>query len=116
MISRPATARQVIPLPSASPQSLDAPREGRHRYYRLAGPGVATILESLAAHAGQPIRPEVARTPQVHALRRARTCYDHLAGELGVAVAVALQGNGLLVAAEGKRLNVTPTGAPPCQQ
>jgi len=108
-LSAPAASAHLARLLDGGLLAVE--REGRHRYYRLAGPGVATILESLAAHAGQPIRPEVARTPQVHALRRARTCYDHLAGELGVAVAAALQGNGLLVAAEGKRLDVTPTGA-----
>jgi len=108
-LSAPAASAHLARLLDGGLLAVE--REGRHRYYRLAGPGVATILESLAAHAGQPIRPEAARTPQVHALRRARTCYDHLAGELGVAVAAALQGNGLLVAAEGKRLDVTPAGA-----
>jgi DNA-binding transcriptional ArsR family regulator len=86
-------------------------REGRHRYYRLAGPGVAAILESLASHTGQPIRPGTAWTLKARALRRARTCYDHLAGELGVAVATALESCGLLAPADGKRLDVTPAGA-----
>ena len=89
---------------------LTVEREGRHRYYRLAGPGVAAILESLAFHAGQPIRPGAVQTPKARALRRARTCYDHLAGELGVAVATALEGRGLLAPAGGKRLDVTPAG------
>jgi len=89
---------------------LTVEREGRHRYYRLAGPGIAAILESLASHAGRPLRPGAARTPTARALRHARTCYDHLAGELGVAVAAALEGRGLLAPADGKRLNVTPSG------
>ncbi|MFJ3214821.1 ArsR/SmtB family transcription factor [Kitasatospora sp. NPDC086801] len=74
-------------------------RQGRHRYVRLATPGVATLIEDLTAFADQGDRP----TP--HGLReatrqsaeaRARTCYDHLAGRLGVAVADALLARGLL--------------------
>ncbi len=70
-------------------------REGRHRYYRLSGPQVAAALEGLAALAVMPRRPRV-RSPATEALRRGRTCYDHLAGELGVAVAAALEDRGLL--------------------
>jgi DNA-binding transcriptional ArsR family regulator len=90
---------------------LAVEREGRHHYYRLAGPGVAAILESLASHTGRSLRPGAAQTPQVRALRHARTCYDHLAGELGVAIAAALEDHSLLAPAEGKRLDVTAAGA-----
>jgi DNA-binding transcriptional ArsR family regulator len=85
-------------------------REGRHRYYRLAGPQVAAALEGLAplAIAPRKVRP---RVPQAEALRRGRTCYDHLAGELGVAFARGLERRGLLAAGEGKRLEVTVGGA-----
>ena len=85
-------------------------REGRHRYYRLARGEVAAALEGLAALAG-PLRP-TGRTASAAtaALRRARSCYDHLAGELGVAVADALDRRGLLAAADGKALRVTPAG------
>jgi DNA-binding transcriptional ArsR family regulator len=69
-------------------------REGRHRYYRLAGPGVAAALESLAVISVQPSCVAVARPPQAQALRYARSCYDHLAGELGVAIALALEDRG----------------------
>uniref|UniRef100_UPI0034DF1D3D ArsR/SmtB family transcription factor n=1 Tax=Streptomyces sp. PU-14G TaxID=2800808 RepID=UPI0034DF1D3D len=65
-------------------------KSGRHRYYRLTGPEVATALEALTALA--PPRP--VRSLRAHsraaALRRARTCYDHLAGDLGVQVTAAL--------------------------
>jgi len=61
---------------------LTMEREGRHRYYRLAGPQVASALEGLALLAVRPRRPR-APSPATEALRRARTCYDHLAGELG---------------------------------
>jgi DNA-binding transcriptional ArsR family regulator len=56
--------------------------DGRHRYYSLAGPGVAHILEGLSAIAGAHCRPFTPPTP--NRLRQARTCYDHLAGSLGV--------------------------------
>jgi DNA-binding transcriptional ArsR family regulator len=54
--------------------------EGRHRFFRLAGPAVARALEGLAAIAPRAARPRSARDEA----RAARTCYDHLAGRLGV--------------------------------
>jgi len=88
---------------------LTVEREGRHRYYRLAGPQVAAALEGLALLAVTPQRAR-ARSPAAEALRRARTCYDHLAGHLGVALAKALEDHGLVMAGEGKRLEVTTAG------
>jgi DNA-binding transcriptional ArsR family regulator len=89
---------------------LTAEREGRHRYYRLAGPSVAAVLESLASQCGRARTWPIVRTPQARALRFARTCYDHLAGELGVALAAALESLGLLASTESKRLEVTAVG------
>ena len=63
----------------------------RHRYYRLAGDHVAGVLESLAQALPPRASRESADTPRP-ALHRARLCYDHLAGALGVGVADALQG------------------------
>ncbi len=108
-LSGPAASAHLAKLLDGGLLAVET--EGRHRYYRLAGSGVATILETLASHAGQPLRPGTMRTPQARALRHARTCYDHLAGELGVAMAAALEGHGFLTQAEGKRLDVTPAGA-----
>jgi DNA-binding transcriptional ArsR family regulator len=88
---------------------LTMEREGRHRYYRLAGTQVAAALEGLALLAMTPSRARH-RSPATEALRRARTCYDHLAGELGVALAEALEEHGLVKAGEGKRLEVTVAG------
>ncbi len=107
-LSPPAASAHLAKLTDGGLLAVE--REGRHRYYRLAGPGVAGVLESLARLVGQPSRPTAARTAQFRALRHARTCYDHLAGELGVAIAAALEGHGLLAPAEGKRLDVTPAG------
>lgn len=61
-------------------------RQGRHRYVRLADPGVAQLVEDLAAAAGGgPERPRSLRSVRAaDKLAAARTCYDHLAGTLGV--------------------------------
>ncbi|MGG5820966.1 ArsR/SmtB family transcription factor [Falsiroseomonas sp. HW251] len=67
-------------------------RQGRHRYHRLASPVVAGLIEGLLELSAAP-RP-VATGPRDAALRRARTCYDHLAGRLGVAIADALVAGG----------------------
>lgn len=88
---------------------IAAEREGRHRYYRLTGPQVAAALEGLAALAPASVRPH-ARSAASEALRRGRTCYDHLAGELGVGLALGLERHGFVVSGEGKRLTVTAAG------
>jgi DNA-binding transcriptional ArsR family regulator len=69
-------------------------RQGRHRYHRLASSDVAHMLESImsvAADLGGPDNPRRRKPPVVgprdKALRQARTCYDHLAGQLAVAMA-----------------------------
>jgi DNA-binding transcriptional ArsR family regulator len=72
-------------------------RQGRHRYVRLAGPQVAQLVEDLAAHADPAPPPGTLRAATASAaLARGRTCYDHLAGRLGVAVTDALTRRGLL--------------------
>lgn len=69
---------------------LSVTSSGRHRYFRLASPAVARVLEDLtilAADGPQRHRPQ---TRCDEAMARARTCYDHLAGRLGVALADTL--------------------------
>jgi DNA-binding transcriptional ArsR family regulator len=84
-----------------------APR-GRNRYYRIASPRVAEMIEAMALAApADPPRPPFARTPPE--LRLARTCYDHLAGLLGVAIADSLQRRGHVVLADGGGM-VTASG------
>jgi DNA-binding transcriptional ArsR family regulator len=69
---------------------------GRNRYYRLAGPHVGALLETLAAVAPPaPVR-SLRESTRAHALRAARSCYDHLAGRLGVEVTDALVREGVL--------------------
>lgn len=80
---------------------LTVRRQGRARYYRLAGPAVAEALEALARiSAPEPIR-SLRQGTRAHALRRARTCYNHLAGRLGVAVMSAMLDQDLLIGGDG---------------
>lgn len=84
--------------------------EGRHRYYRLAGGHVAEALERLSGiHAAGPVRRR-ALGRQGRELRFCRCCYDHLAGQVGVAVTRGLQERGYLEPAPEKRFAVTPAG------
>jgi len=78
---------------------LTEERQGRHRYVRLADARVAQLVEDLAAQ----VTPSTAARPRTlreagagSAMARGRTCYDHLAGRLGIAVTDALTGLGLL--------------------
>jgi DNA-binding transcriptional ArsR family regulator len=84
--------------------------EGRHRYYRLADAQVARAIEQLATI--RPLGPvrRKALGAQARQLRLARCCYDHLAGQIGVAVARGLQDRSYIVAAPDKRFDVTPSG------
>ncbi|MFE6411577.1 ArsR/SmtB family transcription factor [Streptomyces sp. NPDC057837] len=79
-------------------------RQGRHRYVRLAGTRVAQLVEDLAAQ----VAPDLAARPRNlrestagAAMARGRTCYDHLAGRLGIVVTDALTARGLLVRETG---------------
>lgn len=69
---------------------LTLEQHGRHRYYKLAGPEIGQTLEALLALAPQ--TPLLRRTldDEQSAIRMARTCYDHLAGRLGVHLTLAL--------------------------
>ncbi|MFE5920327.1 ArsR/SmtB family transcription factor [Streptomyces sp. NPDC056468] len=74
-------------------------RQGRHRYVRLADARVAQLVEDLAAQVGPGTdrRPRNLRESSAgSAMARGRTCYDHLAGRLGIAVTDALTSRGLL--------------------
>ncbi|HBT42366.1 MAG TPA: transcriptional regulator [Rhodospirillaceae bacterium] len=74
---------------------LTMEKQGRHRYFRLSSPTVAAMLESMqvvcAVDAPRRIRPESRMDKD---MRMARSCYDHLAGVLGVALADALTRQG----------------------
>jgi DNA-binding transcriptional ArsR family regulator len=63
---------------------IEPEKQGRHRYFRLTGSDVAGVLEGLAGLAARAGHMRVRTGPKDPALRRARICYDHLAGDLGV--------------------------------
>ena len=75
--------------------------QGKHRYYSLEGPEVARVLEGLSVLAGGSREKFVPNTP--NRLRAARTCYDHMAGTLGVPLHDRLKTMGWL-AADGERI------------
>jgi DNA-binding transcriptional ArsR family regulator len=80
---------------------IAAERRGRHRYFRLARPEVAAVLEALAVIA--PARPvhSLREASAGEALRLARTCYDHVAGRLGVELAAALERERVVIHSNG---------------
>ena len=91
---------------------LAVQRQGRHRYYRLASPEVATVIEVLAQVS--PVKPArgLRQSREAAALAEARTCYDHLAGRAGVALLDALLATGTLTSQdpEGAGAAGGPTG------
>lgn len=86
--------------------------QGRHRYFRLAHPDVAAALERLMGVADRIGGARIQPGPAEPALRKARVCYDHLAGELGVLIydgliereALRRDSNGLAVTEQGESL------------
>jgi len=86
--------------------------EGRHRYYRLASPQVAAAMEALAHLAPRVRSLDAPLTSKARRLRFSRSCYDHLAGRLGVAIAAELEARGYLAAPDqaSKRYAVTAAG------
>lgn len=86
-------------------------KQGRHRYHRLSSPEVARMIEAVMQIAGgiALARPPRRVGPKDAALRHARTCYDHLAGQLGVSIADALRENRAVEIA-GDAAALTETG------
>ena len=81
---------------------LTVERHGRHRYFRIAGPPVADVIEALGAVApAAPVR-SLREGTRANALREARTCYDHLAGRLGTALMGAMIDRGVLTGGDGR--------------
>lgn len=84
-------------------------KHGRYRYYKLARQEIAQVLESFMSISGPPEIRSLKQSSQMKALRTGRTCYDHLAGELGVKLtrsmldAGYLQQVDLTVTVEGER-------------
>lgn len=104
----PATASRHLSL-MVEGGLLVVEQHGRHRYHRLASVAVARVLEGIIQLAAQQTaspRRAVVSGPRDAAMRKARTCYDHIAGRLGVAIAGRLQADGAVVF-EGEAGHVT---------
>jgi DNA-binding transcriptional ArsR family regulator len=97
MTGRALTASELAHQAGVTPQTasshlakleagglIEQEKQGRHRYFRLADPDVAAVLEGLEGLAARAGHLRVRTGPKDPALRRARVCYDHLAGDLGV--------------------------------
>jgi DNA-binding transcriptional ArsR family regulator len=110
MDGRSLTARELAAVAHVTPQTtsshlaklvrrelLVVEKQGRHRYYRLATPLIAQMMEGIMAVAA--IEPPTFRPSRRldNDMRRARTCYDHLAGQLGVALFDSLVERGFVV-------------------
>ena len=108
-VTRPTASEHLVKLVAA--RLLAVTRQGRFRYYRIASPLVARMLESIIAVAAIEVPPRYQpRSARDEALRFARTCYDHLAGRLGVAIADTLVARGHIVLSEDGG-EVTAAGA-----
>src|SRR5258706_14987076 len=109
MDGRALTASELARVAGITPQTasnhlsrltvaglLAVEKQGRHRYHRLASPAVAQMMDSIILVASRldTVQPAPVTGPRDAALRAARTCYDHLAGHLGVALADALVAGG----------------------
>ena len=84
-------------------------RHGRHRYFRIAGPEVAEALDVLSRLGAERTAPGPPPSRELKAIHRARLCYDHFAGELGVAMTSAMVERGWLVP-EDRDFRLTESG------
>jgi DNA-binding transcriptional ArsR family regulator len=107
-VTRPTASGHLAKLVNA--KLLVVTRKRRFAYYRIASPLVAAMMESLKAVAAIEVPPRHRpRSVEDEAQRFARTCYDHLAGRVGVAVADALAARGHVVLTD-EGGEVTPAG------
>ncbi|AUS87243.1 transcriptional regulator [Lysinibacillus sp. YS11] len=84
-------------------------KQGRHRYFQLAGEDIAQFLESFLAISPPPEVRSLKQSSQIKLLQDARTCYDHLAGKLGVQLTESMLKAGYLTL-EGKQFVLTDEG------
>ena len=92
-------------------------QHGRYRYYQLAGPHIAELVEVLARVAPALTITSLREGTRAHAIRRARRCYDHMGGRIAVAITDSLRGHGYLDGHDGTAdlapgaYTLTPDGA-----
>ncbi len=106
-VTKQTASAHLAKLSDAELVTVEA--QGRHRYYRLAGADVAHVLESLIGIAARAKALRTRPGPREPALRHARVCYDHLAGDLGVGLYDALMARRWLAMREGE-LSITKRG------
>ena len=108
----PATASRHLSL-LVEAQLLRVEKQGRHRYHRLASAEVARVLEGILQLAAQSTPPatRIATGPRDATMRLARTCYDHLAGGLAVAIAEKLVQDGAVVVEDDTAIVTDRAGA-----
>lgn len=105
-ISRQSVSNHLSKLMEAD--LILAEKQGRHRYYRLANEQVAQAVEALASLIPDK-KIEINKSPEAEKLAYARTCYDHLAGELSIQMTTSLLEKGVIVVVE-KNYSVTEFG------
>src|ERR1700749_2680656 len=123
MTGRALTASELAHQAGVTPQTasshlakleagglVEQEKQGRHRYYRLADPDVAAVLEGLEGLAARAGHLRVRTGPKDPALRRARVCYDHLAGDLGVQMLDSMKAQ-RLVRQKKQDIELTAEGA-----
>lgn len=108
----PATASRHLAL-LVEADLLKVEKQGRHRYHRLASVDVARVLEGIMQLAAQAAPPaaRIATGPRDAEMRLARTCYDHLAGGLAVAMAEKLVQDGAVVVEDDTAVVTDRAGA-----
>ncbi len=84
-------------------------KQGRHRYFQLTGEDIAEVLEGLMGLAARVGHLRTRTGPKDPALRRARVCYDHLAGDLGVQLSDVMEARGQIVI-DGDSVTLTESG------
>lgn len=85
---------------------ISVEKQGRHRYFRLSNPAIMLIIEELAAFAPAKVVRTLHEAEAGDAVRRARTCYNHVAGKLGVELTQAfLEKHFLIVIEDGYKLS-----------
>jgi predicted transcriptional regulator len=89
---------------------ISVENQGRNKYYKIAGQEVATALESLTVIGKKTKVHSLNSYDEVNGLRLARSCYDHLAGRLGVEITKSLLKNGYIQDSSDKDYKVTNKG------
>ncbi len=107
-VSLPTASSHLAKLQAGGLVAVE--QQGRHRYFRLTGPDIAQVLESMMGLAARIGHARTRPGPKDPALREARICYDHLAGEQGVRLFDSLQQRRFIRTASG-RVELTEAGA-----